>query len=80
MIDLDATPNKSSLGANAMLAVSMATARAAAASQHAPLYRYLGGVNACLCDGSVRFVTNNIDNDVWMAAGTINGGEATSLP
>ncbi len=46
MIDLDATPNKSSLGANAILAVSMATARAAAAAQHAPLYRYLGGVNA----------------------------------
>jgi len=39
-----------------------------------------GGVNACLCDGSVRFVPNNIDNDVWMAAGTINGGETISLP
>jgi enolase len=47
MIELDATPNKSSLGANAILAVSMATARAAAASQKTPLYRYLGGVNAC---------------------------------
>jgi enolase len=47
MIDLDGTPNKSNLGANAMLAVSMATARAAAGSQRAPLYRYLGGVNAC---------------------------------
>jgi enolase len=46
MIDLDATPNKSNMGANAMLAVSMATARAAAACQRAPLYRYLGGVNA----------------------------------
>ena len=47
MIDVDATPNKSSLGANAILAVSMATARAAAASQHVPLYRYLGGVSVC---------------------------------
>src|SRR5579864_6485732 len=46
MIDLDATPNKSSLGANAILAVSMATARASAAAQHVPLYRYLGGVSA----------------------------------
>ncbi len=47
MIDLDGTPNKAKLGANAILAVSMATARAAAGSQRAPLYRYLGGVNAC---------------------------------
>jgi enolase len=46
MIDLDGTPNKSRLGANAILAVSMAAARAAAASQRTPLYRYLGGVNA----------------------------------
>src|SRR6202047_1428421 len=46
MIALDGTPNKGRLGANAILAVSMAAARAAAASQHAPLYRYLGGVAA----------------------------------
>src|ERR1700688_4106144 len=39
MIDLDGTPNKSNLGANAILAVSMAVARAAAASQRAPLFR-----------------------------------------
>ena len=45
MIDLDGTPNKSSLGANAMLAVSLATARAAASSAGLPLYRYLGGVD-----------------------------------
>jgi len=43
MIELDGTPNKSSLGANAILAVSMATARAAAQSVGLPLYRYLGG-------------------------------------
>ncbi len=46
LIALDGTENKSSLGANALLAVSMATARAAAAFQELPLYRYLGGVNA----------------------------------
>ncbi|HMH45358.1 MAG TPA: phosphopyruvate hydratase, partial [Pyrinomonadaceae bacterium] len=43
LIDLDATPNKSNLGANALLAVSMATARAAANFRKLPLYRYLGG-------------------------------------
>ena len=48
MIALDGTPNKGKLGANAILAVSMAAARAAAASQQTPLYRYLGGVAACL--------------------------------
>jgi enolase len=46
LIALDGTENKSNLGANALLAVSMATARAAAAFQEMPLYRYLGGVNA----------------------------------
>ncbi|MEO8192206.1 MAG: phosphopyruvate hydratase [Gemmatimonadales bacterium] len=43
MIDLDGTPNKGELGANAILAVSMAVARAAAADVGLPLYRYLGG-------------------------------------
>lgn len=42
----DGTENKSNLGANAILGVSMATARAAAESQHIPLYRYLGGVRS----------------------------------
>ncbi len=46
MIEMDGTANKSNLGANAMLAVSLATARAAAALLEVPLYRYLGGVNA----------------------------------
>lgn len=45
MIELDGTKNKSRLGANAILGVSMATARAAALSQHDPLYRYLGGMD-----------------------------------
>ena len=46
MIDLDGTENKSKLGANALLAVSLANARAAAAIQEIPLYRYIGGTNA----------------------------------
>jgi len=46
LLDLDGTPNKSHLGANAMLAVSLAVARAAARDLGQPLYRYLGGVMA----------------------------------
>lgn len=46
MLDLDGTPNKSKLGANAMLGVSLAAARAAADAVGLPLYRYLGGVSA----------------------------------
>jgi enolase len=46
MLDLDATPNKANLGANAILAVSLATARAAAAQLGVPLFKYLGGPSA----------------------------------
>ena len=46
MIDLDGTPNKSKLGANAILAVSLAVAKAAAEEAGLPLYRYIGGTNA----------------------------------
>lgn len=46
MIDLDGTPNKSKLGANAILGVSLATAKAAANELGMPLYRYIGGVSA----------------------------------
>ncbi len=46
LIELDGTPNKSKLGANAMLAVSMAIAKAAAQETNLPLYRYIGGTNA----------------------------------
>ena len=46
MIELDGTDNKSKLGANAILGVSMAVARAAAEELGLPLYRYIGGVNA----------------------------------
>ncbi|WP_088892240.1 phosphopyruvate hydratase [Leptolyngbya ohadii] len=48
MLELDGTPNKSVFGANAILAVSLAVARAAANSLGLPLYRYLGGTNACV--------------------------------
>ena len=46
MIELDGTPNKAKLGANAILAVSLAVAKAAALSLDVPLYRYIGGTNA----------------------------------
>lgn len=48
MIELDGTPNKGRLGANAILGVSLATAKAAADARGLPLYRYVGGVNAHL--------------------------------
>jgi enolase len=47
MLDLDGTHNKSNLGANAILAVSLAVAKAAAQESGLPLYRYVGGVGAC---------------------------------
>ena len=47
LVRLDGTENKSKLGANAILAVSLAVARAAANWYHIPLYRYLGGIDAC---------------------------------
>ena len=48
MLELDGTPNKAKLGANAILGVSLAVARAASESVELPLYRYVGGVNACV--------------------------------
>jgi len=67
MIALDGTSNKGRLGANAMLAVSMATARAAAASELTPLYRYLGGVSASLLPVPMMNILNggaHADNSV----------------
>ena len=67
MIELDGTPNKGRIGANAILAVSMATARAAAQSQMTPLYRYLGGVNACILPVPMMNILNggaHADNSV----------------
>ena len=73
MIDLDGTPNKSRLGANAILAVSMAVARAAADALCVPLYRYLGGVNGKtlpvpmmnILNGGAH-ATNNVDIQEFM--------------
>ena len=67
MIELDGTENKGKLGANAMLAVSLATARAAAASERTPLYRYLGGVGACILPVPLMNILNggaHADNSV----------------
>ncbi|HXI44310.1 MAG TPA: phosphopyruvate hydratase [Bryobacteraceae bacterium] len=67
MIKLDGTPNKSRLGANAILAVSMATSRAAAMSRRSPLYRYLGGVAACVLPVPMMNILNggaHADNSV----------------
>jgi enolase len=67
MIELDGTPNKARLGANAILAVSLATSRAAAMSRRSPLYRYLGGVAACLLPVPMMNILNggaHADNSV----------------
>jgi len=67
MIALDGTPNKSRLGANAILAVSMACARAVANQLNLPLYRYLGGVNACILPTPMMNILNggaHADNNV----------------
>ena len=58
MLELDGSANKSNLGANAILAVSMAVARAAARSYEMPLYRYLGGVSACVMPVPLMNVIN----------------------
>ena len=67
MIALDGTPNKSRLGANAILAVSMAATRAVASTLEIPLYRYLGGINACTLPTPMMNIINggaHADNNV----------------
>jgi enolase len=67
MIALDGTPNKGRLGANAILAVSMAAARAAAQDLGIPLYRYLGGANASVLPTPMMNILNggaHADNNV----------------
>ncbi len=85
LVDLDGTPNKANLGANAILAVSLATARSAAATLELPLYRYLGGPTArvlpvpCLnvLNGGVH-AANSVDIQEFMIvpAGLPSFGEA----
>ena len=75
MLDLDATPNKATLGANAILGVSLAVARAAADSAGLPLYRYVGGPNAHLLPVPMMNILNggahadtNVDVQEFMVA------------
>jgi enolase len=75
MLDLDGTPDKSDLGANAILGVSLAVAKAAAASAGLPLYRYLGGPNAHLLPVPMMNILNggahadsNVDVQEFMVA------------
>jgi enolase len=85
MLDLDATPNKAELGANAVLSVSLATARAAAGALGLPLFRYLGGPSARLLpvpmlnvlNGGVH-AANDVDIQEFMLvpAGLPTFGEA----
>ena len=58
MIELDGTPNKKNLGANAILGISLANAHAAADHAGLPLFRYLGGVNACLLPAPMMNIVN----------------------
>lgn len=75
MLELDGTDNKSRLGANAILAVSLASARAAANWYHLPLYRYLGGAAACrlpvpmmnILNGGAH-ASNNVEIQEFMIA------------
>ncbi|MCD7809184.1 MAG: phosphopyruvate hydratase [Erysipelotrichaceae bacterium] len=67
MIDLDGTPNKGRLGANAILGVSLAVAKAAADSLNVPLYRYIGGANAHVIPTPMMNIVNggaHADNNV----------------
>jgi len=73
MIDLDGTPNKSKLGANAILSVSLAAAKAAAAASDVPLYRYLGGCDTYILPVPMMNVlnggahaSNNVDIQEFM--------------
>jgi len=65
MLALDGTPNKSKLGANAILGVSLAVARAAAGSAGLPLYRYLGGVGARILPVPMMNIMNGGAHANW---------------
>jgi enolase len=88
MIDMDGTPNKAKLGANAMLAVSLAVAKASAISGGMPLYRYIGGCNAYqlpvpmmnILNGG-KHADNNVDLQEFMCmpAGATSFAEALRM-
>jgi enolase len=88
LINLDGSPNKMRLGANAILSVSMAAARAAATSLGIPLYRYLGGTNACILPVPMMNILNggahadnNLDPQEFMIvpAGAKSFGESVRM-
>jgi len=82
MIDLDGTPNKSKLGANAILGVSLAVARAAAESLGLSLYQYIGGVNAKVLPVPMMNIINggkHADNNVDLQEFMIMPAGATSF-
>jgi enolase len=82
MIDLDGTPNKAKLGANAILAVSMAAAKAAAAEAGQPLYRYLGGEQAVTMPVPMMNIINggeHADNSVDLQEFMIMPAGASSI-
>ncbi len=82
MIELDGTPNKSRLGANAILAVSLATAKAAAAELEMPLYRYVGGVFARTLPVPMMNIVNggqHADNPIDIQEFMIQPISATSV-
>jgi enolase len=67
MIELDGTPNKNKLGANAILGVSLAAAKAAAAAANMPLYRYLGGTSAFILPVPMFNILNGGSHANWQA-------------
>ncbi len=67
MIELDGTPNKSKLGANAILGVSLAVAKAAASSLELPLYRYIGGVHAHVLPVPMMNILNGGAHTGWQS-------------
>ena len=67
LLDLDGTPNKSALGANAILGTSLAVAKAAAASLDLPLYRYLGGVYAHVLPVPMMNILNGGTHTNWQS-------------
>ena len=88
MIALDGTPNKARLGANALLGVSLATAKAAAAATHLPLYRYVGGAAARILPVPMMNIVNggaHADNPIdyqefmVMPVGASSFGEALRM-
>ena len=76
LIALDGTPNKSKLGANAILGVSLAAAKAAAKELHMPLFRYIGGANAC----EIPLPMMNILNGGQHADNTVDVQEFMIMP